>query len=97
MKKVEDWVNDKIKKELPITFQETTLEEAKEQNAEGVFQNKYSDKVKVYTIKDGDKIISREICGGPHVSNTGELGVFQIIKQENIGSGVKRIKAVLNK
>jgi len=97
VKKVEDWVNDKIKKELPITFQETTLEEAKEQNAEGVFQNKYSDKVKVYTIKDGDKIISREICGGPHVSNTGELGVFQIIKQENIGSGVKRIKAVLNK
>jgi alanyl-tRNA synthetase len=59
------------------------------------FSEKYGDKVKVYYVGPQDKPFSTEICNGPHVKNTSELGKFQIIKQENIGSGTKRIKAVL--
>jgi alanyl-tRNA synthetase len=72
-----------------------TLEKAKELNAMGVFESKYGDRVKVYTIGLGKNIASREICGGPHVERTGVLGHFKIQKEESSSSGVRRIKAIL--
>lgn len=93
--KVENWVNDKIEQELEITWEEMTPEDAKEMGVVGVFEHRYGDVVKVYTIGDKNDPISREICGGPHVTNTRELGKFKIKKQENVGAGVKRIKAIL--
>ena len=72
-----------------------TIEKARELNAIGVFESKYGDRVKVYTIGLGENIVSREICGGPHVGRTGILGHFKIQKEESSSSGVRRIKAVL--
>ncbi len=92
---VENFVNDIIKKDMPVVCEEMTLEKAKEFNAMGVFESKYGDKVKVYTIGESDNIVSREICGGPHVENTGILGKFKISKEESSSSGVRRIKAIL--
>ena len=91
IKQVEDLVNEQIKRDLPVTCEEMTLEEAKKSGATGLFENKYGDKVKVYTIGD----FSKEICGGPHVTHTGELGHFRITKEESSSAGVRRIKAVL--
>lgn len=90
-KQVEDMVNEQIQKGLPVTWEEVSLEEAKKQGAMGVFDHKYADKVKVYTMGD----FSKEICGGPHVENTSELGHFKIKKEEASSAGVRRIKAVL--
>jgi alanyl-tRNA synthetase len=92
---VENIVNEQIEKDLPVTMEEMTLEEAKKSGAMGVFESKYGEKVKVYTIGSGDKYCSREICGGPHASRTGELGHFSIKKEESSSAGVRRIKAVL--
>jgi alanyl-tRNA synthetase len=72
-----------------------TLEEAREKNALGVFESKYGERVKVYQVGDDDNYFSREICGGPHVINTGKLGKFKIKKEESSSAGVRRIKAVL--
>ena len=91
LKQVEDIVNEQIKRDLPVTCEEMTLEEARKTGAMGLFENKYGDKVKVYTIGD----FSKEICGGPHVTHTGELGHFKIKKEESSSSGVRRIKAIL--
>jgi alanyl-tRNA synthetase len=91
LQKVEDWVNERIKEELPVKREEMSVEEAKKKGAQGVFDTKYGDKVFVYSI--GSK--SLEICGGPHVSNTKELGHFKIKKEESSAAGVRRIKAVL--
>jgi len=91
IKEVEDFVNEAIKKSLPVKFEEMALEKAKETGATGVFESKYGEKVKVYTIGD----VSKEICGGPHVNNTSELGRFKIIKEESSSAGVRRIKATL--
>jgi len=88
---VEDLVNEKIKQNLPIKREEMTLEQAKKSRAQGVFESKYGDKVSVYSIGD----FSKEICAGPHVKNTSELGTFKIIKEESSSAGVRRIKAVL--
>ena len=74
-------------------MEEMTLEEAKNSGAIGLFENKYGEKVKVYTIGD----FSKEICGGPHVEHTGVLGKFKIKKEEASSSGVRRIKAILIK
>ena len=71
IKDVENFVNDIIKKDLPVSFEEMTLEKARELNAMGVFESKYGEKVKVYTVGEGDSVVSREICGGPHVERTG--------------------------
>jgi alanyl-tRNA synthetase len=95
IKEVEDFVNQAIKKDLPVTFEEMTLEEAKKIEATGVFESKYGEKVKVYTIGEGKNIVSREICGGPHVEKTGILGHFKIIKEESSSSGIRRIRAVV--
>lgn len=94
-KMVEDFVNEAIKKALPIKLEEMTLNEAKKINAMGVFELKYGEKVKVYTIGSDREVVSREICGGPHVNNTSELGEFKIIKEESSSAGVRRIKAIL--
>lgn len=91
LKKVEEIVNEQIQKDLPVTCEEMSLEEAKESGAIGLFEHKYGDKVKVYTIGD----FSKEICGGPHVTNTAKLGKFIIKKEEASSSGVRRIKAIL--
>ncbi len=90
-KKVEDWVNEIIKEHLEVKREEMTVEEAKKAGAQGVFEHKYGEKVFVYSI--GNKSI--EICGGPHVKNTKELGNFKIKKEESSAAGVRRIKAVL--
>jgi alanyl-tRNA synthetase len=92
---VENFVNDIIKKDLPVTCEEMTLDKARELNAMGVFESKYGEKVKVYTVGEGDQVVSREICGGPHVERTGILGHFKIQKEESSSSGVRRIKAII--
>ncbi len=89
---VEDLVNGEIKKDQPVIMKEMSLEEAKEEGFIGLFESKYGERVKTYAIGD----FSKEICGGPHVERTGVLGVFKIIKQENVSAGIKRIKAVLS-
>jgi|WetSurMetagenome_2_1015567.scaffolds.fasta_scaffold25172_2 alanyl-tRNA synthetase len=91
LKQVEDMVNEQIKRELPVSFEITTVEDAKSKGAIGLFENKYGEKVKVYTVGD----FSREICGGPHVENTSELHSFRILKEEASSAGIRRIKAVV--
>jgi alanyl-tRNA synthetase len=93
LKKVEEIVNEQIQKDLLVKCEEMTLEEAKESGATGLFENKYGEKVKVYSIGD----FSKEICGGPHVTSTAKLGKFVIKKEEASSSGVRRIKAILEK
>lgn len=95
IKQAENWVNDKIDKNLIVEREEMTLEKAKESGALGLFNSKYANKVSVYTIKDGDKIVSKEICSGPHVENTGKIGKFKIKKEESSSQGVRRIKAII--
>jgi alanyl-tRNA synthetase len=92
---VEDLVNQAIENKLPVVCQEMSLDQAKAIGAMGVFESKYGELVKVYTIGDSNSYFSREICGGPHADNTGELGHFKIQKEESSSSGVRRIKAVL--
>ena len=108
IKQVEDIVNAKIGEKLPVYCEETTPATAKEANAIGLFDSKYGDKVKVYSVgrpiggdnaaagADAESAFSREICSGPHVNNTEELGHFKIVKEEASSSGVRRIKAVLD-
>jgi alanyl-tRNA synthetase len=91
LKEIEDLINEQIKKELPICCEEMPLKEAKEKGAMGVFESKYGDRVKVYSIGD----FSCEICAGPHVTNTNQLVHFKILKEEASSAGVRRIKAVL--
>ena len=95
VEEVEKWVNDVIKARADVTFKMMSVEEAKKMGAQGEFEEKYEQTVKVYTVAKGDKIYSREICGGPHVNNTGELGSFKITKQEAVAAGIRRIKAVV--
>jgi alanyl-tRNA synthetase len=90
--KVEELVNEQIKKGVAVIKEEMGLEEAKNSGALGIFENKYADTVSVYTIGD----FSKEICGGPHVSNTSELGKYKIEKEQSSSSGVRRIRAVLS-
>ena len=89
---VEKLVNEQIKLNVPVVLKEMSLDEARAQNFVGVFDSKYGDTVKTYSIGE----FSKEICGGPHAKTTGELGTFKIVKQENVSAGIKRIKAVLN-
>ncbi len=96
-KEIEDWINDKISKKLEVEKEEMSLEEARNSGATGIFDEKYGDPVSVYSIleKETGETFSREICGGPHIENTSELGRFKIIKEESASSGIRRIKAVL--
>jgi len=84
-------VNEAIAAKMPISCAEMTVEQAKEQGAIGLFGDKYGEVVKVYTMGD----FSKEICGGPHAENTGDLGTFVITKEQSSSSGVRRIKAEL--
>ena len=88
---VEKFVNEAIAADVTITCEEMTVPEAKAKGAIGLFESKYGEIVKVYTMGD----YSCEICGGPHAAHTGELGTFKIKKEEASSSGVRRIKAVL--
>lgn len=99
-KQVEDLINVKIKENLPIIREDISIEEAKSRGAMGLFTDKYGDKVSIYRIGDGknkgdENLFSIEMCGGPHITNTSELGVFKIVKEEAVSAGVRRIKAVL--
>ena len=91
LKDVEKLVNEQIKKAIPVKRIETTLEEAKKMGSQAVFEQKYGEKVSVYSVGD----FSIELCSGPHVKNTDELGKFKIVKEEGISAGVRRIRAVL--
>ena len=90
---VERLVNEQIALNVPVVMKEMSLEEAKEQGFTGLFESKYGERVKTYSIGN----FSKEICGGPHAETTGELGTFKIAKQENVSAGIKRIKAILTK
>ncbi len=92
IKQVEELVNEAIKADAPISYTVMTVDEAKNAGAIGVFDAKYGDKVKVYTMGQ----FSKEICGGPHVARTGMLGSFKIQKEESSSAGVRRIKAVVS-
>ena len=91
VKLVELKVNEVIKSNIIVTREEMSYDDAKKTGAMGIFEDKYGNNVSVYTIGN----ISKEICGGPHVNNTNELGVFKIVKEESSSAGVRRIKAIL--
>ncbi|MBU0897988.1 alanine--tRNA ligase, partial [Patescibacteria group bacterium] len=95
LQQVESLVNQAIEQDLIVSCEEMTLDQARTIGATGVFDSKYGEKVKVYTISKGDNIFSKEICGGPHVNQVGILGKFKIKKEESSSAGVRRIKAVL--
>ena len=91
IKEIEDLVNQQVKKSIKIEKKEMTLEQARKQGACGVFEHKYKGKISIYNIGE----FSKEICTGPHVKNTSEIGRFKITKQDSCGTGVRRIKAIL--
>ena len=89
---LEKFVNEKIAQEIPVSCEEMSVEQAKQSGAVGVFESKYGQVVKVYTIGD----VSKEICGGPHAVNTKDLHHLKIVKEESSSSGIRRIKAILD-
>jgi alanyl-tRNA synthetase len=91
IKRVEDLVNQKIKEDLKVMKEEMSLKEALESGALAFFKEKYPERVTVYTISN----FSKEICAGPHVKRTSELGEFKIVKEESAGAGIRRIRAIL--
>jgi alanyl-tRNA synthetase len=93
IKKVENIVNQKIAEDIPVVKKETTIEEAKKLGAEAQFLNKYGVYAKLTMYSIGD--YSHELCGGPHVKSTSEIGKFKIIKEESSSAGVRRIRAIL--
>lgn len=99
IQKVEMMVNDAIKADYPVHFEVMELDQAKTSGALGYFEDKYAQlggKIKVYIVGDDAKgYYSKEICGGPHVTHTGELGSFKIQKEEAVSAGVRRIKAIV--
>jgi len=96
IKKIEDLVNKKIIQNLPVLMKKMTLREAKKGGALAFFERRYDqDLVKVYTIGKGRNVFSKEVCGGPHVYKTGQLGKFKIIREESVGSGKRRIYGIL--
>ncbi|MEK7087554.1 MAG: alanine--tRNA ligase-related protein, partial [Patescibacteria group bacterium] len=97
IKKFEDAVNDKINLNLPVIAQRMSKEKALQFGARAFFKEKYPEEVNVYSIGDPDlsKAYSKEFCDGPHVKNTGEIGVFKIIKEESSSAGVRRIRATV--
>ncbi|MDD6682109.1 MAG: alanine--tRNA ligase [Clostridiales bacterium] len=90
---VQKLVNEAIEAKAPVTMEEMTVAEAKAQGAMGLFESKYGEKVKVYTMGQ----FSKEICGGPHAQNTGDLVSFKIQKEESSSAGVRRIKATIGR
>lgn len=91
VREVEDLVNEQISKNVKVVKKEMDVDKAKKEGAMGEFENKYGDRVFVYSVGN----FSKEICSGPHVENTSKLGKFKIVQQKSVGAGVRRIKAVL--
>ncbi|MBQ5472774.1 MAG: alanine--tRNA ligase, partial [Treponema sp.] len=98
IQKVQDIVNEKIKEDLPVTMEVMTLDQAKAEGARALFANKYGEQVKVYTIgRDVKKDwFSKEVCGGPHVQHTLQIGDFKIEKEQSSSAGVRRIRATIS-
>lgn len=91
IQKVEDMVNEQIKRDLKVTMEEMTLDDAKKAGARALFSSKYGERVKVYSIGD----FSKEVCAGPHVQHTAQIGHFTIQKEQSSSAGVRRIRAVI--
>jgi alanyl-tRNA synthetase len=91
IREVEQIVNEQISRDLPVRFENMSLEQAKTSGAIALFGERYEEKVKVYFVGD----FSKEVCGGPHVEHTGELGSFRIVKEQSSSAGVRRIRAVV--
>ncbi len=98
IQQVEALVNDWIKRDLPVHREVMSLQAARDLGAIGAFGEKYSDTVSVYTVQDpvSGEVVSREFCGGPHVTHTGEIGHFKIVKEEAVSAGTRRIKAIID-
>ena len=93
--KVEELVNYAIQKDFPITIQEMNLNDAKKSGALFFYKGHYPEKVKVYVVGNETETFSKELCGGPHVMHTGEIGKFKITKEEASSAGVRRIRAMI--
>lgn len=89
IQKVEDMVNEQIKRDLPVTMEEMSLADARKAGARALFSDKYGERVKVYSIGD----FSREVCAGPHVQHTAQIGHFKITKEQSSSAGIRRIRA----
>lgn len=98
IQKVEAIVNEKIKEDLPVSMQVMSLEDAQKEGARALFTNKYGEQVKVYTIGRNPKNdwYSKEVCGGPHVQHTAQIGTFKIEKEQSSSAGVRRIRATIS-
>lgn len=90
-KQVEDLVNEKVKADMPVSFEMMPYQKAIDSGALAFFKEKYADEVKVYSMGD----FSKELCGGPHVEHTGQVGEFKITAEQSVGSGLRRIKGVV--
>ncbi|MBI3631159.1 MAG: alanine--tRNA ligase [Candidatus Sungbacteria bacterium] len=97
LQKVEEWVDDAIGRDIKVIWEEMSYDEALGKGAVGFFREKYPARVKVYTMYDEQtgEVLSRELCGGPHVSRTGAVGHFKIVKEESSSAGIRRIRGVL--
>lgn len=94
IKKIEDLVNYAVQKDFPVTIQEMEVEDAQKSGALFFYKGVYPKRVKVYTVGDESETFSQELCGGPHVTHTGEIGKFRIVKEESSSAGIRRIRAV---
>lgn len=95
IQKVEDLVNYAIRKDFPMTIEEMDLADAKTSGALFFFKGHYPERVKVYTVGNTEETFSKELCGGPHVTHTGEIGSFKIAKEEASSAGIRRIRGVI--
>ena len=97
LRRVEAIVNEKIRKDVPVYRKELPRDEAEKTGALAFFKDKYGGTVSVYFIGSDDPVeaYSKEFCAGPHVTHTGEIGAFKILKEEAVGAGVRRIKATV--
>lgn len=96
--RVEQWVNEAIRRDLSVKWEEMSYEEALKQGALGFFREKYPPRVKVYSVYNAaaGEVVSAELCGGPHVSHTASIGQFKILKEESSSAGVRRIRAIIS-
>jgi len=95
IEQIETLVNTQLAKDLPVHFEVMPLEQARQEKATGVFEDRYSENVKVYKMGQPGQYFSVEICGGPHVPRTGQVGRLKILKEEAVAAGIRRIKAVV--
>jgi alanyl-tRNA synthetase len=92
---VEAIVNEQIQKDLPVSMEVMPLEQARSEGARALFGEKYESQVKVYTIGPKEGWFSKEVCGGPHVQHTAQIGKFKIVKEQSSSAGVRRIRATI--